>query len=428
MPASGSGTWSRDSPESPFDRVIPVEDVLEALDLSRAQPGSGFLEALRARFNARVPFENASKIVRDRDVAIFDEKPRPPDHFWSEHLARGTGGTCFERVAAFDALLSALGFRTRKLLGKVERDDDHAALLVSTASGDTLVDVGFPLPANVPLRSGRIETALTDMDVTETPRGLRIVFSGGIPEGPGELEVFLDEVSEERFRGSWRETFRPGSRFLRALTLRTDAGHRAISFAQGALRIDDRHSRLILPLTDERAARLSDVFGVDADILREALAIAGDPPPAQAESLLTAYLETERDARSAYAAIATPEGYRRLLEGVADVVEEEKTPSGFRFELAAPGSEGAPQSRLSEEVVAEEGALRLSILRRAGSREARSSYRAVRRGGRTWLLRETALPALREDLLRNDALRGRFAGTLAVDLLAWARKISEPLR
>ena len=39
--------------------MIPLDEILEALDLSRLEPGIGFLEALFARFNARVP-------VRDR--------------------------------------------------------------------------------------------------------------------------------------------------------------------------------------------------------------------------------------------------------------------------------------------------------------------------------------------------------------------------
>ena len=77
--------------------MIPVEDILEALDLSRAEPGSGFLSALFVRFNARVPFENASKIVRNAEVADLDEKPRTPEIFWQDHLERGTGGTCFAR-------------------------------------------------------------------------------------------------------------------------------------------------------------------------------------------------------------------------------------------------------------------------------------------------------------------------------------------
>jgi len=121
--------------------VIPVDEILESLDLSRAEPGSGFLEALFARFNARVPFENASKIVRDAEIADGEAKPRTPEIFWADHLESGTGGTCFARVAAFDALLSALGFRTRRLVGKVRSDYDHAALLIATPTGESIADV-----------------------------------------------------------------------------------------------------------------------------------------------------------------------------------------------------------------------------------------------------------------------------------------------
>jgi hypothetical protein len=38
-------------------------------------------------------------------------------------------------------------------------------------------------------------------------------------------------------------------------------------------------------------------------------------------------------------------------------------------------------------------------------------------------VREAALPGRGEELLRNDSLRGRLAGTLAVDLLAWTRML-----
>jgi hypothetical protein len=52
-----------------------------------------------------------------------------------------------------------------------------------------------------------------------------------------------------------------------------------------------------------------------------------------------------------------------------------------------------------------------------------SSWRAERRGYRSFLLREAQLSGAREDLLRNDSLRGRLAATLAADLLAWTRVI-----
>ncbi len=400
--------------------MLPVEEILEALDLSRAQPGSGFLEALFARFNAHVPFENASKIVRDARIASPEEKPRTPELFWQEHLEFGAGGTCFARVAAFGALLDALGFQTRRLLGRVERDFDHAALLVATPAGDVLADVGFPLPAIVPARSGRIETAVVDLEASPTPRGLHVGFSGGVPEGPRELEVFFDPVTDERFRELWQKTFAPRARFLQSVTLRKDAGNRVVSYAGGVLRVDDRHSRLSIPLVSSRSQTLSDVFGVENELLENAFAIARDPSPSTTEATLTAYLETDRSAADAYAAISTPRGYRRLLEGVAEVVGEEATATGFRFELAAPGA-GAGSPRLVEEVAPESGRGRLSILRRVGESPQLSSFRAEARGKTTWLMREMTLSGSREDLLRNDGLRGRLAGTLAVDLLAWAR-------
>jgi hypothetical protein len=59
---------------------------------------------------------------------------------------------------------------------------------------------------------------------------------------------------------------------------------------------------------------------------------------------------------------------------------------------------------------------------------ARSSWAAQSRGGRTYLLRELLLPgsAAADPLgfLRNDSMRGRLAGALALDLLAWARMLS----
>jgi len=58
-----------------------------------------------------------------------------------------------------------------------------------------------------------------------------------------------------------------------------------------------------------------------------------------------------------------------------------------------------------------------------GSQE--SFYQVLLRGQKTFLVRRLVLPGSRMDLLRNDSLRGRFAGTLAVDLLAWARLLDK---
>lgn len=401
---------------------LPVEEILEALDLSRAEPGSGFLAALFARFNAKVPFESASKIVRHAEVEDPEKKPRTPDVFWEDHLELGTGGTCFARIAAFDALLSGLGFRTRRTLGRVRQAGDHAALFVETPEGELIADVGFPLPALLPARPGRVETPIGALVVAERAGegGFAVDFEGGVPEGPRAISIGSATAPEEVFREHWRRTFRRGALFLQEVALRRELGNRTLAFSRGEVRVDDLHSRLRIPLPGARAAALAALFGVDEALLGRALAIAGDPAPAAADTTLTAYLETDTKPERAFAAIATPAGYRRLVEGVADVSGLEETPGGFRLTLSAGGD---PAAALEEEVTVDSAARRLSVLRRAGTSAQRSSWSAETRGSGTWLLREATLPGAREDLLRNDSLRGRFAGTLAVDLLAWARML-----
>lgn len=403
--------------------MIPADDILEALDLSRAEPGSGFLDALFARFNAKVPFENASKIVRNARVADPAARPRTPEIFWEDHLASGTGGTCFARVAAFEALLASLGFRCRKALGRVLKDEDHAALLVETAAGESIVDVGFPLPAILPARPGRSATSQGELEVAATARGFRIAFLEGIPESPREIEIHAGPVDDERFAALWRETFRTGARFLNEVVLRRDLGNRVLSFAAKEVRVDDLHSRLCVPLAAPREAALSELFGIDAAILAEAFAAtARGPVDVPANAWLTAYLETDSTPGEAFAAIATPQGYQRLLAGVADVAVAAETPASYRLTLSAPSAEG-PGATLEEEVTTDAAQRRVRVVRRHGDSEAVSAYQVLERGSKVYLVREATLAGRREDLLRNDSLRGRLAGTLAVDLLAWTRRL-----
>jgi arylamine N-acetyltransferase len=402
-----------------------IDDILAALDCSRAQPGIGFLEALFLRFNARVPFENASKILRDRDVAELAKKPRTPEIFWRDHLDLGTGGTCFARVAAFDFLLRALGFRTRRLLGRVQHDGDHAGLAVETPAGETLADVGFPLPALVPARGERLETVLGELAIERTARGTAVRWVDGVPEGPRSLELFAGEVSAETFAEHWRRTFHPGSRFLRRVEMRRDLENRSVSYADGYVRVDDRHSRLRMPLTDPPSAPLSELFGVERGVLEQAFAVVGADSAPSAESTLTAYLETSATLEEAIGAIASPSGYRRLVQGVAEVVSEEPTESGFRLTLGAPGGgrADAGDAAAVDEVTPEPAGRRVRVTRRAGVSSQSSSYAAELRNGKNYLIRECALGGSREDLLRNDSMRGRLAGILALDLLAWARML-----
>ena len=333
--------------------IPPADDILEDLDLSRAEPGTGYLERLFLRFNERVPFETASKILRQASVSDRAEKPRTPDVFWADRLASGTGGTCFARVSAFAALLDDLGFRSRLALGRVRDDFDHAALFVDAPSGLLLCDVGFPLPALIPARPGRIDTGLGALSIQETARGYRIAFEDGVPSGPRSLEVFREPVSGDEFRRRWEATFRPESNFLTDVVVHRLFDNRRMTFVRGEVRVDDLHSRTHIPLAAPRSAALEELFGVDSAVLDAAFSIAGDPEPEGEAASVEVFLESPAGAAEAFAAISTPEAYGRLLEGVAEVVIVPTGPSSWSARLLGPAGEGAAAGEILEAIEAD---------------------------------------------------------------------------
>ena len=340
--------------------------------------------------------------------------------FWAERLAEGTGGTCFARVAAFEALVAALGFPVRRALGRVLQDGDHAALFVGASGHEWICDVGFPLPALLPAREGTTETGMGPLRIERTARGFRIAFEEGVPESPRRLEVFETPADETEFAARWEGSFRAESKFMRGVYFRRQLEARAVSFAGGEIRVDDRHSRTRIPLATGRAAALEEQFGTSRDVIEEAFAAVGDPAPGIANAEVRVYLESPADAGTAWAAIASPEAYARLHEGVASSAAERTGPRAWRLSLEPGGEGSAPEAReIVEDVEADDASRTLEVVRKG----MKSAWQVEEKDGSVYLVRRAELAGPRLDLLRNDSLRGRLAGSLAVDLLGWARRI-----
>jgi hypothetical protein len=391
--------------------LIDLDAVLEALGVERRAPDRRLLEDVFEAFNAKVPFESATKILRRHDG--------PPggllvaaEEFWRGFLEKGSGGTCFARVEGFDALAAGLGFSPRKILGSVEKPGDHAALVIDAGGVPLLCDVGFPLPGVLVLAPHEGVLPLAEYRLELEAGRARFEYLSG-PRAGESVGFDLDEVSPAAFEERWRATFAAPSKFLENVVLLRHEPHRAIRFFRGVVSLDDAHTRTRIPLSAPRAGKLEKIFEIAGELLSRAFVLAGDPEPESRAARIEAFLPDPR-AEEMFRFVASPEGYLRFLRGVGEARLISAVPNGFTVGLRGP--DGA---EIAEEVSVLPDERRLEARREEGLR--RTGFRVEDFRGTRRLVRFAELPDAREEFLRADAGRGRIAGLLAMDLLALSR-------
>jgi N-hydroxyarylamine O-acetyltransferase len=100
------------------------------------------LRAVHAAHAGTIPFENL-------DIHLGREVSNDPEVIFDKLVRRQRGGYCFEQNALLASMLTALGFRTRLVLGRVTygattpRPRGHLAVLVELDGQRWLADVGF---------------------------------------------------------------------------------------------------------------------------------------------------------------------------------------------------------------------------------------------------------------------------------------------
>jgi hypothetical protein len=139
---------AQDTPPLPPDLTRAV---LAYLGVPSAPPTLDFLETLVAAYPRAVPWESAFRIAKRARTPNTADCPRWPDEFWSDAMARGGGGTCFENNYAFFSLLRSLGYEGYLTINNMEEKVGcHAAIVLHVNGERWLVDGGIPL--YVPLR------------------------------------------------------------------------------------------------------------------------------------------------------------------------------------------------------------------------------------------------------------------------------------
>src|SRR6185369_7461957 len=183
---------------------------------------------------------------------------------------------------------------------------------------------------------------------------------------------------------AWEATFSARSLFLRDVVLRRRDDYRLLRYFRGEVQISDAHTRTFVPLLSGRAARLSEIFSMDEELLVRALGATGDADPSRRTARVEAYRETPEAARL-FSELASAEGYRRFASGIGDAEIETTGPGRFRVVLRNPSG-----GQVVEEIEAERDRENLRVRRSGGLTD--SGFALDRETGEPRLVRYAELP------------------------------------
>lgn len=252
-----------------------MHDFLRHFAIDRSSLRSDLLNTVAAAF-ARLPYENLTKIIKEAECGGSPQARRGPREVFSDHVALGTGGTCFSLTAAFLYLVRTLGYEAEPILAdRRYGQSTHCALLVWIDGRPHLLDPGYLIVDPIPLPGAerRLQTAFNELVLVPAPdrekMELRTI------EGNGQrhrLTYKLRPVGAPEFLRIWDESF--GWEMMRyPLLTRTDHGKQL--YMRGnhfqVRTLDAVERREISP--QELIARIASEFRIAPTVAARALSI-----------------------------------------------------------------------------------------------------------------------------------------------------------
>lgn len=249
-----------------------------------AGPSLAVLRELVAAHTRAIPFENLDPVL---GVPVDD---LGPDALADKLVRRGRGGYCYEHNGLMGHVLAEVGFRVRRLAGRViwMRPPDaplpaqtHTVLAVTFpgSGGSYLVDVGFG--GQTPTSPIRIETGSVQQTTLEPyrleDRGDGLLLAAQIRGGWQPLYQFCTKSTPEidLKMGSWFVSTHPSSHFVTGLTAARVTEDARLNLAGRNLSIHRAGGSEKLRLPDAAAVvdTLSDRFGINVADLGERAAV-----------------------------------------------------------------------------------------------------------------------------------------------------------
>jgi len=180
--------------------------------ISPGRPDRESLQIILSRFSD-IPWENLTKFLVKAQRFPSENRLRLADTVVSEHIEKGTGGTCFSLTEALGTILSYAGYHCHPVMADMNHGANiHCALSVTADDGARfLADPGYLVPAPVLIEPGKavqINTPMQTLVWEPSEKGN----SFDLYSIDGEIRnwkyrIRMDTVSQAEFRGHWQRSF-----------------------------------------------------------------------------------------------------------------------------------------------------------------------------------------------------------------------------
>lgn len=224
---------------------------------------------------AQLPYENLSKILRDRQTDQIDVARRSPIDVLNDHYRLGTGGTCFSLTWTLLHLIRALGFEAELILAdRRYGPDTHCALVVWIDGVKHLLDPGYLLVDAIPfpkLDELIVPTSFHEVKLSPVQSGNRIQLETiHQNQSTYRLTYKTDPVDTSQFIKAWDASFQFEMMQYPVLSKIVQGKQFYLQKQSLLIRSKDATERRDVE-PDKMAETIHRVFGMDVTLINESL-------------------------------------------------------------------------------------------------------------------------------------------------------------
>lgn len=237
---------------------------------------------------ASLPYENITKIIKRAEAGCAAKARRRPEEVIRDHIAWGSGGTCFALTSALAYLLRGLGWQTEYILAdRNYGQNTHCALLLRMEGIPHLLDPGFLILNPIRLKDNgeqEIDTSFNRIVLTPEKNRERLSLSTIRKDAKTyRLTYKTSPVDEGEFLKAWDASF--DWDMMKYPLLTRIAGSKQIYLNRARLQISDGVSvqKREIP-SDALIAGIAAEFHIDPSLVARAVYLLKDKGELRDES------------------------------------------------------------------------------------------------------------------------------------------------